>query len=195
MSPHKLPFANLPTPLIRYASLDALCGAEVWVKRDDMTGGPETGNKIRKLEYLLAEAKQHEAHVVITCGGIQSNHARATALLAAQLGMRCILLLRRQQEPDTPPSGNLLLDRLVGAEIRFITPEAYPQRDHHMAEIAGQCEADGQRAYVIPEGGSNGRGALGYVEAMNELAAQMASAGLTTPFDVLATPCGFWTGR
>ena len=83
MSPlAKISLANLPTPLLRYDALDALVGTRVWVKRDDMSAGPEAGNKIRKLEYLLADALARKARTVITCGGVQSNHARATTLLA-----------------------------------------------------------------------------------------------------------------
>src|SRR4051794_16583972 len=94
MRPSKLKLAHLPTPLWRHPALDALVGSAVWVKRDDMSEAAAAGNKIRKLEYLLAQAKQQNAHSVITCGGLQSNHARATAILARQLGMNSLLLLR-----------------------------------------------------------------------------------------------------
>src|SRR5262245_27967255 len=99
-----------------------MVGTAVWIKRDDCTGGPEAGNKIRKLEYLLAGAAQQQANAVITCGGIQSNHARATAVLARRLGLRPILLLRTDHAPEEPWQGNLMLCRLLDAEIRFISP-------------------------------------------------------------------------
>ena len=162
----RVALAHLPTPLVKPARLSAALGVDLWIKRDDATGGAEAGNKIRKLEWLLADAVAKGADTVITCGGLQSNHARATALCAASLGLSSILYLRT---PDpaagAPPEGNVLLDRLVGAEIRLITPEQYRDRDRMMAEAAGALAAQepARMAYVIPEGGSNGRGALGYV--------------------------------
>src|SRR5262245_38835930 len=112
MAPNKLRLAHTPTPLVRMAALDALVGCELWVKRDDMTAGAEAGNKIRKLEYLLADALAQRAQRVITCGGAQSNHARATALLARRLGLSPLLVLRTEdgQPPAAPWQGNLLLD-------------------------------------------------------------------------------------
>lgn len=194
LAPPKLTLAHLPTPLVRYDSLDALIGAEVWVKRDDMTAGPEAGNKIRKLEYLLAAAKAEGASVVITCGGEQSNHARATALLARRVGLRPLLFLRTADghAPSRPFLGNLMLDALVGAELRFITPQQYQDRDACMAEAKRELEREGERAYVIPEGGSNGLGALGYVDAMAEIRAQLdrGLAGDVQRFDVVVHACG-----
>jgi D-cysteine desulfhydrase len=189
----KLRLAHLPTPLFRSAALDRIIGGEVWVKRDDMTGGAEAGNKIRKLEYLLAAAWKTRAQVVITCGGVQSNHARATAILARRLGMRPLLFLRtRDGQAPTERKGNLLLDALVGAELRFITPAQYMQRDLLMQEAARTIERDGEAAYVIPEGGSNGLGALGYVDAMAEVRAQLdaGDGGGPAPFDAVVHACG-----
>jgi D-cysteine desulfhydrase len=191
--PSKLKLAHLPTPLWRSERLDALVGTSVWVKRDDMTGGAEAGNKIRKLEYLLAEAVSRRADAVITCGGQQSNHARATAIAARQLGMRPVLLLR--QEPGTQAAtdrGNAFLDAMVGAEIRFITPEQYRQRDFLMGQVAEELEARGERAYVIPEGGSSALGALGYVDAMAEIRAQLDAGVEDAPssFDAVVHACG-----
>jgi D-cysteine desulfhydrase len=192
-APRRLQLAHLPTPLWRNAALDQLVGASVWVKRDDMTAGAAAGNKIRKLEYLLGAALEQQATAVFTCGGIQSNHARATALLAAQLGLRCILLLRTS-EPDAQHAsiGNLMLDRLAGAEVRFITPQQYRQREPLMSAAAAELARTGQRPYVIPEGGSNGLGALGYVEAMREVRAQLDQGlgGGPEPFDAVVHACG-----
>src|SRR5690349_3628835 len=131
----RLFFVHGPTPIERFEARvdDDLAGIELWIKRDDMTSGAAAGNKIRKLEHLLAHAKEREADHVITCGGLQSNHARATAILAAQLGMRATLLLRTDDvAADLPRSGNVLLDRLVGAEIRRVTPAEYAERDAYM---------------------------------------------------------------
>lgn len=189
----RLPLVHRPTPLWRHDQLDRIVGAEVWVKRDDMTGGAEAGNKLRKLEYLLAEALHQGAHVVVTCGAAQSNHARATAIAARGLGMDSVLLLRTPT-PDSPPdaTGNLLLDYLVGAEVRFVTHEQYARRDALFAEAVAALSSQGRRPYAIPEGGSNGRGALGYVDAMREVREQL-DAGVargSTRFDLVCSACG-----
>lgn len=192
MPPPKLKLAHLPTPLFRHDALDALVGTAVWVKRDDMTAGPAAGNKIRKLEYLLADALAQRATTVITCGGLQSNHARATAVLARQLGLRPLLLLRSTEAEPRLDSGNAFLDLLVGAEIRVITPEQYQARKALMRETAAELGRRGERAYVIPEGGSSGLGALGYFDAMRELRAQLDAHEASAPssFDAIAHACG-----
>jgi D-cysteine desulfhydrase len=142
---------------------------------------------------LLADALEQGATSVVTCGAVQSNHARATALCAARLGLGCLLLLRTAQSGKPEPSvGNLLLDRLAGAETRFITPDEYRQRARLSSEAAAELAARGERAYVIPEGGSNGLGALGYVQAMREVREQL-DAGLgdgPEPFDAVVHACG-----
>jgi D-cysteine desulfhydrase len=172
--------------------LDALLGVECWVKRDDATAGAEAGNKIRKLEYLLAEALAQRATSVITCGGLQSNHARATALLCRRLGLRPVLLLRTAA--GTAPStreGNVLLDWLCGAELRFIDHAQYARRAELMAEVAHELAGRGEHAYIIPEGGSNGLGALGYRQAMAEVRAQLdGNKELPEAFDAVVHACG-----
>jgi len=189
----RLHLAHLPTPLTHHPELDRLVGAEVWVKRDDMTSGAAAGNKIRKLEWLLAHARQEQATTILTCGGVQSNHARATALVAAELGLRALLFLRvADPSAPAPTTGNLLLDRMAGAEVRFITPAEYADRDRVMRTAAEALSARGERPYVIPEGGSNGRGALGYVQAMREVRQQLdhGLAGGPRRFDVVVHACG-----
>jgi len=193
MAPPKLALAHLPTPLFRSDALDALVGTRVWVKRDDMTGGAEAGNKIRKLEYLLAAALEQGADTVITCGGFQSNHARATALLARRLGLRPVLLLRTLASPPPKPNdGNALIDVLAGAEVRAISPEQYRGREALMADVARELTASGARPYVIPEGGSNGLGSLGYVDAMREVSEQLARGEQGAPprVDAVVHACG-----
>ena len=164
--PDRLSLAQLPTPIERFDRIRD--GWTVLVKRDDLTGSALSGNKARKLEYLLAEALARGARRVVTCGGVQSNHCRATAVAAARLGLGCLLFLRTHHPPgpDDPVTGNLKLDRIVGAEVRFITPEQYRDRLDLMSDAAG---ADG---YVIPEGGSNALGTWGYIRAVDEMAAQ-----------------------
>jgi len=189
----RLALAHLPTPLWHSAALDELVEAEVWVKRDDMSAGAEAGNKIRKLEYLLGDALERGATTLITCGAVQSNHARATALIAAQLGLRAVLLLRTPSPSVMQPiTGNLLLDRLAGAEVRFISPEAYRERAALMTAVADDLKQRGQVPYVIPEGGSNGLGALGYVDAMREVRLQLDArlGGGPAPFDAIVHACG-----
>ena len=192
----RLHLVHGPTPVIHLPALDEIVGAEVWIKRDDATSGAESGNKIRKLEFLLADAKKRGARVVVTCGGLQSNHARATALTCAQVGLRSILLLR-VADPDKARAaplaleGNVLLDRLAGADIRFVSPAEYRHRAGLLEQVRAESDDRGLPAYMIPEGGSNGLGSLGYVEAMREVRGQMdlglAGEGL---FDVVAHACG-----
>src|SRR6187455_855154 len=119
--PPRIPLANVPTRG-HWLRFGEGLGARLWVKRDDHTGAEVMGNKIRKLEYLMAEARAQDATHVITCGGEQSNHARATAFAAARLGMKSVLILRTDDPAHPPaPTGNILLDRLVGAELVWIS--------------------------------------------------------------------------
>jgi D-cysteine desulfhydrase len=190
----RIALAHTPTPIVKRRRLDDLVGVDLWVKRDDATGGAEAGNKVRKLEWLLGDAVARRADVVVTCGGLQSNHARATALTCAALGLACVLYLRVEDPSRTPlpRDGNVLLDRMAGAEIRLISYAEYAQRNAVMESAAIELRDRGQRPYVIPEGGSNGLGSLGYVECMREVAAQMGRglAGGETPFDVVVHACG-----
>lgn len=173
----KLDLARLPTPVQYLERFSSWLGAEVYVKRDDLTGLGLSGNKVRKLEWLLADARARGATAVITCGGIQSNHCRATAVAARMLGLQPVLLLRGER--DGPPDGNLLLDDLLGAEVHLCDASTYrDRRDEVMADLAR-----GRDAYVIPEGGSNGLGALGYVHAAREVAPH-------GPFDVVVCAVG-----
>ncbi|MBD3163154.1 MAG: pyridoxal-phosphate dependent enzyme [Candidatus Eisenbacteria bacterium] len=166
--PPRISLGRFPTPVEPLARLRLRPGAgTVWIKRDDLSGTALSGNKIRKLEFLLADALERRCDVVLTCGGIQSNHARATAVAARRLGLDSLLLLRGEAPPI--PDGNVLLDRLAGAEIVFISPEEYADRRALLAREAKRLEAEGRRPYVIPEGGSNALGAWGYVAMLEEL--------------------------
>jgi D-cysteine desulfhydrase len=184
--PPRVRLANLPTRghWIRYGQTDRPRGDaerfKIWLKRDDQTGSELMGNKVRKLEYLLAEALDEDATHVITCGGEQSNHARATALAAAQLGLKSILILRTD-DPENPPSatGNILLDRLAGAELQWISRAAWRDRTQLLADAAERVRRAGDRPYVVPEGGSNALGSWGYLRAMHELADDLV--GIATP--------------
>lgn len=201
MSPPRLRLAHLPTPLEPAPRLSEELGVEVWIKRDDATGGPEAGNKIRKLEFLLAEAKALGADTVLTCGGIQSNHARATAVAAARLGLAATLFLRvRDLEDDddgrgiplddrVPWTGNLLLDHLVGADARLIRQVTWKSIDACMQRELEALQEAGRRVYAIPAGGSNALGAWGYVAAMEEVATQLEALPFDR-FDAVVHACG-----
>jgi D-cysteine desulfhydrase len=149
-------------------------GVELLFKRDDLTGSTLTGNKVRKLEFLAAEALASRADTLVTCGGEQSNHCRATAIAATELGMSCLLLLRTE-DPEKPPAteANILLDRLVGADIRWVSRAEYQQRKEIFREEEQRLISGGRRPYLIPEGGSNPLGAWGYIRCIEELAEQL----------------------
>ncbi len=167
----RVELAYVPTPLLKLERLSAELGVELWVKRDDLTGLLETGNKIRKLEFLVGEALSQGADTLITCGTLQSNCCRAVSAVAARLGLHAVLALKgaRPAEYD----GNLLLDRLLGAEIRYCTDAEWARVDEVMQEMAGRARAAGRAPYVIPESGATVVGALGYVECGQELAQQV----------------------
>jgi L-cysteate sulfo-lyase len=181
--------AHLPTPLERLDRLsEALGGPEIWIKRDDCTGLTTGGNKTRKLEFLMAEAIAEGADLVMTQGATQSNHARQTAAFAAKLGMGCHILLEDRtgyQDPDYTENGNVLLDHLHGAST-----EVHPggtDMPAAMDRAADKARAAGRRVYVIPGGGSNPTGALGYVNCALELLAQANDRGLVIDHLVTAT--------
>jgi L-cysteate sulfo-lyase len=166
----RLSLAHLPTPVEELPRLSReLAGPRLLVKRDDQTGLATGGNKTRKLEFLIAEALAQEADMVITAGAMQSNHCRQTAAAAARAGLDCALVLGG--EPPSVPTGNLLLDILLGAQIHWAGPD---RRGERLEQIAHELQAQGRRPYLIPYGGSNEIGATGYVAAMLELHKQLA---------------------
>lgn len=187
--PNSFPLARRPTPIEKLDRLSqALEGPELYVKRDDLTGIGLTGNKVRKLEFLIQDALDKGCDTLITCGGLQSNHARATAITAAKLGLQCRLVLRDQTGGDL--DGNLFLDRLVGAEITFISAEEYKRVDEVMNRLAESLRSEGRKPYIIPEGGSNELGALGYVRAVEELCEQLKTIKLRIDHVVTAVGSG-----
>jgi D-cysteine desulfhydrase len=174
--PRKIPLARAGTPLEPLPRTSDALGIEVLVKRDDLTGAELSGNKVRKLEFLLAEAQDQGADTVITCGGEQSNHCRATALAAARAGFASRVVLRTD-DPANPPAttGNILLDRLAGATVRWISRPDWAKRNALMEEEAAAVRDAGGRPYIIPEGGSNAMGSWGYVACAAELADDLAA--------------------
>ena len=166
----------------------ALGGPNLWIKRDDCTGLATGGNKTRKLEYLVADAVQHGADTLITQGATQSNHARQTAAIAAKMGMECHIILEDRtgyRHADYQHSVNVFLDHLYGAHVSEV-PGNTPM-DKAMEDLAAELRAKGRKTYIIPGGGSNALGALGYVTAALELADQAMNMGLNIDELVHAT--------
>jgi D-cysteine desulfhydrase len=173
--PARIDLARTPTPLQPLRRWSEKLGVNLMIKRDDLTGAALSGNKIRKLEFALADAKSKKADTILTCGGEQSNHCRATAIAAAMLGLNCRLLLRTADPSNPPPpEGNILLDRMAGAEIIWITPEEYKRRDELFTREADALRNQEKVPYIIPEGASYPVGAWGYISAMDELVSDIS---------------------
>ena len=186
----RIALAHLPTPLEPMPRLSAeLGGPEIWVKRDDCTGLSTGGNKTRKLEFLMAEAEDAGAEMVMTQGATQSNHARQTAAAAAKLGMKCHILLEDRtgsNDPNYNGNGNVLLDHLHGATTEIHSGGG--DMNAIMEAGADKRRSDGASIYTIPGGGSNPTGAIGYVNAAMELVAQANDARLS--FDTIVHATG-----
>lgn len=182
----RVSIAHLPTPLEEMPRLsEVLGGPRLLVKRDDQTGLATGGNKARKLEFLVADALEKGADTIITAGAVQSNHARQTAAAAVRFGLRCCLVL--SGESPSRWNGNLLLDELLGAEIRWAGER---DREQTMEEVAGEMTRLGRCPYIIPIGGSNPVGSAGYVAAMEELMGQLAERDLQVDRVILPSGSG-----
>jgi len=164
---HRIHLAHLPTPIQFMPRISDFLGIRLYVKRDDLTESIASGNKIRKLEYLMADAQKSGADTVVSYGGVQSNHCRAVAWAAAKLGLSCVLALRGEA-PDQL-EGNLLLDHILGADVRFYPKVMFQNPDHLDSIIVNELREKGKIPYSIPVGGSNATGTLGYVQMMREL--------------------------
>jgi D-cysteine desulfhydrase len=192
--PDKLKLAQLPTPiqyLPNFSKIASKFGkVNLYVKRDDVTHGPAAGNKIRKLEFLLYEAVSKGAKVVFTCGGLQSNHARATAILCKQLGLECVLFLRGEP-PTGPLEGNLLLDRMLGVRIEYVTQEEYNDIKTPFFKVAEfYRKRDGKAPFLIPEGGTGDIGTMGYCSAFQEIRSQAGTEQLPSKFSSIVVANG-----
>jgi D-cysteine desulfhydrase family pyridoxal phosphate-dependent enzyme len=173
MNISRLNFAHLPTSIEELPRLtEALGGPRILVKRDDQTGLAFGGNKTRKLEFLIAEAREQGAKMLISAGAIQSNHCRQTVAAAARFGFDCTLVLTGEKPKQ--PSANFLLDQLFGAKI--ITVDDRKDRDRILQETYDQAVAEGRKPYLVPYGGSSSIGALGYAFAMDEFMRQNVKA-------------------
>lgn len=177
-SPPRIALARLPTPLLRLARLSHECGAEIWIKRDDLTGLELSGNKVRKLEFVIADARARGCDCIITEGTPQSNHCRATAAACARLGLEARLLLR-PAPPAGPPQGNLLLDHAFGARCyTFARPDFDQRRAELVTAALNQARADGRTPHYTPMGASEPAGCWGYIEALRELLIQLDTADI-----------------
>lgn len=190
--------ANLPTPLDEAPRLtEHLRGPRIWIKRDDLTGLAMGGNKARKLEFLLGEARRQGCDVIITVGAVQSNHARMTAAAARRLGFDAVLVLNG--DPPAQAQGNLLLDRIFGAEVRIVQTDDDYVLMGVVDDLARQLRREGRRPYVIPRGGSTAVGAAGYLAASLEVLSQANAMGMRIDAIVHAstsggTQAGLYTG-
>jgi D-cysteine desulfhydrase len=187
MHPHepaRLALCRLPTPLVELKNLAAhLRGPRILLKRDDLTGLETTGNKVRKLEYVVADAIAQDADTLVTTGGFQSNHCRATAAIGAKLGLKVRLLLR-SEKPNPSLDGNLLLDHLFGATITLHPPEEYNGKRQELIDTAMETERSaGRKPYFFPVGASIPLGCWGYVRCCEELMQQL---GKETKVDVFS---------
>ncbi|PKI53444.1 hypothetical protein CRG98_026134 [Punica granatum] len=185
---HVFSLGHLPTPIHRWNFPNLPKGTEVWLKRDDLTGMQLSGNKVRKLEFLLADAVAQGADCIITIGGIQSNHCRATAVATKYLNLDCYLILRTSKvlvDKDPGLTGNLLVERLVGAHVDIISKEEYAKIGSvTLTEILKEkLIKEGRKPYVIPVGGSNSLGTWGYIEAIREIERQQHSGSVKVKFD------------
>ncbi len=186
--PERVRLITGSTPIEPIRRFGDSLGIELFVKRDDLTGFAESGNKVRKLEFLVREALDQGADTLITVGALQSNCARATAAVSARLGLRCVLGLRGEQ--PAVADGNLLLGRLFGADVVFVPPEAVDQPDALFHRLSERARHEGGRPYVIPESGSNELGVLGYAALIGELQAQI-NGGAPAPDAIVIAA---WSG-
>jgi D-cysteine desulfhydrase family pyridoxal phosphate-dependent enzyme len=182
----RVQFNFLPTPLVELKRLaDVLHGPRIFMKRDDLTGVALGGNKTRKLEFLLGDALSQNCDAVITGGAIQSNHCRQTAGAAAAVGLECHLALGGER--PTFPEGNLLLDYLFGATIHWCGEQ---RKGEQIPEIAEKLRSKGRRPYVIPYGGSNATGALGFVAAVSEVKEQSSAQNYKVDYLIFPSSSG-----
>lgn len=188
--PPRLNLAQLPTPIHKLGRLTKELGdgPTIWIKRDDDTGSVLSGNKVRKLAFVVSEALNLGADTLITCGGLQSNHCRATAAVAKRMGLDVTLFLRGRA-PERP-DGNYFLNKILGANILHITADDYKRRDEIMASHANELRSRGKNPFVIAEGASMAMGVWGYIHACEEIAIAQKELGLKLDHIVCATGSG-----
>ncbi|MFX0211339.1 MAG: D-cysteine desulfhydrase family protein [Candidatus Hodarchaeota archaeon] len=183
----RIPLCLLPTPIVPLKRLTQhLGGAEIFMKRDDLTGVAFGGNKNRKLEFLLADAKQKGADVIVTEGSLQSNHCLQTAACSAKLGLECELVLSGE-DPDFI-TGNLLLDQILDVKIHRAKDSV--ERNELMIRVEEELKAEGKKPYMIPTGGSTSIGALGYLNCIVEIVQQSKELGVSFSHLIHSTGSG-----
>jgi D-cysteine desulfhydrase len=197
--PPRLPLANLPTPIAEMKNLARHLGAgRILIKRDDLTGMETSGNKVRKLEYVIADALKRGADTLVTTGGFQSNHCRATAAIGARLGLKVRLILRCPDQ-DPPRDGNLFLDHLFGAQITIHSPAEYNIRRNQLIDDAMRTERSaGRKPYFFPVGASIPLGCWGYIRCAHELAGQLGRESKVDIFSSVSsagTQAGLMLGK
>ncbi|KAG5617673.1 hypothetical protein H5410_017497 [Solanum commersonii] len=191
---HTFSLGHFPTPIHKWNLPNLPKKTEVWVKRDDLSGMQLSGNEVRKLEFLLADAVAQGADCIVTIGVLQSNHCRATAVAAKYLNLDCYLILLTKDLPvDKDPgfTGNLIVDRLVGAHIDLVSKEEYANVGSEVLTklLKEKLLNEGRKPYVIPEGGSNSLGTWGYIEAIREVEQQLQHASSQFKFDDIVVAC------
>ncbi len=185
----RIKLAYLPTPLEEAPRLtECLGGPRIWIKRDDLTGLAMGGNKARKLEFQMGQARARDADVIITVGAPQSNHARMTAAAAKRLGMDAVVVLGGEAPEFF--QGNLLLDRIFGADVRILQTDDDYILSATIEDIARQLKQQGRRPFVIPRGASNAYGAAAYLEAAIEMLSQANAMGIRVDAIVHASTSG-----
>lgn len=192
---HHLNKVNLgffPTPLVFLKNLTAyLNGPQIYMKRDDCTGLATGGNKTRKLEFLLAHALEQQCDTLLTGGGMQSNHVRQTAAAAAQFGFKCVVVLNEshyREDELYKNNGNIVLDRIFGATLHIVSKETNVEEE--MGKVYQQLKRDGAKPYLIPLGGSNEIGAIGYVAAAEETYKQCQESKINATHLICAVGTG-----
>lgn len=192
---HTFSLGHFPTPIHKWNLPNLPKNTEVYLKRDDLSGMQLSGNKVRKLEFLLADAVAQGADCIVTIGGIQSNHCRATAVAAKYLNLDCYLILRTSKvllDKDPGLTGNLLVERLVGAHVDLVSKEEYSKVGSVALTdlLKEKLLKEGRKPYVIPVGGSNSLGTWGYIEAIREIEMQLQRSASTLGFDDIVVACG-----
>ena len=183
----RLSLSHAPTRLERNDTLSEELGVNIWIKYESELDAYSSGNKVRKLEYVLADVINTNSDTVVTAGGSNSNQCKAVAIYARRLGIKCELIVC-DFEPMPEANGNYLIDLLMGAKVKKLPGSEWTNIEHHLDELVERLKVEGKKPYLLPPGSSDWRGSLGYIDMAKELAAQEAEIG--TNFDHIVFPTG-----